>query len=1756
MLSELSLFDELMKKTYTPQQAGLKRLLVLLTLLALGTAGPAAAQSGPLGNEWIVANQSYYKIKISRNGLYRLDFSYLNQAGLGNVDPSLLQLWRRGREVAIYQGGPRNVADGTTFLEFYGQRNDGALDADYYKDPADQPHKLYSFSTDTAAYFLTYGNGPNAAPGRRMSEPVTAGGTPHPYRLFNNTKIEQATYAEVPRNYVYFPWLEKGEGFHSISTGGGYTNQMDSLFRAILPSPAPRVEVQVLGGSIKTHTVGIFVNTMNPARFIMSTPPIVDFDFTVVRFPVLRSDITPAGRFGLSFYTGGEFYRVGYVRVIAPQANRWFRNRGPLYFQNDSLLGGPATYELDSIPATVRGYDVQDPWNVQRIAPTPATTLGPLGARFVFPSATAQQTRNLVLADAARPLVPALARLVRFRVLDPDVPNFLIITHHLLMRPAPGTDNAAREYARYRASAVGGGYDTLMITPRELYDQFHYGEPSILALRHFALWMADHATAQRPKYLLLLGKGNTPNSPVIAGSSFTVIRTFTTTRGAGSMGIDLVPTSTRSVSDNWLSSDFRNNDYRARLPTGRVPALTPEDVMSYLNKLKAHERPQPLQAWRKNALHLIGGETSTDFAEFGGYLNRYKERIEAPCFNGQVVRTYNRGLVVNPGNDLTVNVNIAAELNAGLSIINYFGHGSTTKFDINLGSPSDPSTGYANRDKYPVMFYNGCVAANAFTTDINFAEQWLLVPDKGAVGVLGETGYGFATPLDSAQNKLFQLLMNDPQWYGKPIAAVHTEVVRRLMADPVFVQGWGDILTEQLLATEWLGDPALKLYAPALPDFQTSNSQLAIAPAVGQLDVKASSPTFLLTVGVQNPGNFCTRTDSLELRVTRRYDNPRRPTPDVYNRKFKLIRQTNATYTLELTNALAGGVNVFGVNHFRVDLDPLNKEPELDETNNSAQLDYTFLEPGVTVLFPPEFAILPNQQPRLVAQTNDPNGPLRNYSFEADTVLSFDSPWRQQATVPGALVATWQPTLPTVRAGADSTTWYWRVRFTDPVGAENTNWITNSFRLIPGSPGGWAQSHHGQFRRDVRQGVEVDVPSGQWRFTSESRPIVLRTRGGGLPGAVPNFGTGASFGILASLGQTPVFLNCGVRSPNIMVVVYDQYTLRPKAVGGSPWDVCGVPGQQFYIFAHDPINAADTTDNPNYPTRQRQLVNFLQHVPDGDYVALLSMNRIRWNNWGLLRSQVAILLGSAKMTQLQNGDPLALIGRKYATGGQLVNEVGPDLASTTPPHYAQTVALTDTLRTRSTAGTITSARIGPAQQWQTLYNWISQPSATSSYVLKVQGVDSLGVVRDLPGFGNVTAGMRGLALGSISARNYPYLQLSLSLQDSLSRTAPQLREWFVTYQGIPEGLVRRDLVPAVAYAPATLTAQAEATGKISFPVKFVNVTNVDFGTPMQAKVELLAGGRAVKSMLVQVPQQVRAYDTLTLNVPEINILGEFGTFQPRVTINPTTPGKPLPELYYFNNELLLPPFTVIDRNVPPVLDVAVDGRHILTGELVSPTPAIHVQLRDEDNLRRLTDATAFTLLLQRPGRPTFELVDLAASNVHFSLQPGVTSGSIATLDYQPGLAIPLSDGVYTLRVQGHDASNATAAAAEFEVKFEVVNASTITNVFPYPNPVVGSARFVFTVTGQELPRNMKIQIMTLTGAVVKEIFMAELGPLHIGNNLTDYAWDGKDQYGDRLANGTYLYRVALDDPNGQFGRRQTAADRAFKNDWGKLVLMR
>jgi flagellar hook assembly protein FlgD len=85
---------------------------------------------------------------------------------------------------------------------------------------------------------------------------------------------------------------------------------------------------------------------------------------------------------------------------------------------------------------------------------------------------------------------------------------------------------------------------------------------------------------------------------------------------------------------------------------------------------------------------------------------------------------------------------------------------------------------------------------------------------------------------------------------------------------------------------------------------------------------------------------------------------------------------------------------------------------------------------------------------------------------------------------------------------------------------------------------------------------------------------------------------------------------------------------------------------------------------------------------------------------------------------------------------------------------------------------------------------------------------------------------------------------------------------------------------------------------------------------------------------------------------------------------------------------------------------------------------------------------------------------------------------------------------------------------------------------------------------------MIIQIMTVTGKVVREITESELGQIYIGRNISTYDWNGTDEFGDPLANGVYLYRVKCRIGGEDIKHRDSGADSHFTKDFGKMYILR
>jgi hypothetical protein len=274
-------------------------------------------------------------------------------------------------------------------------------------------------------------------------------------------------------------------------------------------------------------------------------------------------------------------------------------------------------------------------------------------------------------------------------------------------------------------------------------------------------------------------------------------------------------------------------------------------------------------------------------------------------------------------------------------------------------------------------------------------------------------------------------------------------------------------------------------------------------------------------------------------------------------------------------------------------------------------------------------------------------------------------------------------------------------------------------------------------------------------------------------------------------------------------------------------------------------------------------------------------------------------------------------------------------------------------------------------------------------------------------------------------------------------------------------------------------------------------------------------------------------------------LGLSGPYALQLAFNP---GFRQPELSMANNAAILN-FYVQKDIINPLLDVTFDGKHIMNGEIVSPSPFILVSSKDENKHLLQSDSQKMVLFIKKPGSGSFELV----SGSELIYTPASNRQNRARMEYRP---VDLADGIYILKVQSWDFSGNQAGRNDYEISFNVVREQTVTRFYPYPNPFTSKMRFVFTLTGTRIPEEIRVKIMNVEGRVVKEVSKEELGNLRIGNNITDWTWDGTDQFGDRLANGTYFYKVTVKDGGEELKLRATKGDASFKEQVGVIYLMR
>ncbi len=338
--------------------------------------------------------------------------------------------------------------------------------------------------------------------------------------------------------------------------------------------------------------------------------------------------------------------------------------------------------------------------------------------------------------------------------------------------------------------------------------------------------------------------------------------------------------------------------------------------------------------------------------------------------------------------------------------------------------------------------------------------------------------------------------------------------------------------------------------------------------------------------------------------------------------------------------------------------------------------------------------------------------------------------------------------------------------------------------------------------------------------------------------------------------------------------------------------------------------------------------------------------------------------------------------------------------------------------------------------------------------------------------------------------------------------------------------------------------------EVKFSVAVENITEYDMDSTLIAIWHV--NSKNQRSLLQKKRYKaMKAGDTLILSLKH-QTLDDEGRNTLIVEVNPDHDQA---EQYSFNNQMNIA-YTVIRDKRNPLLDVTFDGRHIMDNDIVSAKPHINILLLDDNRFLPLNDTALVNVFLVAPGSGRKRL-SFASPELQFIPADEDPDGkNEAEIIYTPEFE---TDGRYELIVRASDKAGNRAGDLDYQIGFRVFTENSISNVFNYPNPFSSSTRFVFTITGSEVPQQLKIQIMTVTGRVVREIDKDELGPLVVGSNVTRFAWDGTDQYGDPMANGLYLYRIITRNADGQSINNfelPSNADRFFKNGIGKIYLAR
>lgn len=209
-----------------------------------------------------------------------------------------------------------------------------------------------------------------------------------------------------------------------------------------------------------------------------------------------------------------------------------------------------------------------------------------------------------------------------------------------------------------------------------------------------------------------------------------------------------------------------------------------------------------------------------------------------------------------------------------------------------------------------------------------------------------------------------------------------------------------------------------------------------------------------------------------------------------------------------------------------------------------------------------------------------------------------------------------------------------------------------------------------------------------------------------------------------------------------------------------------------------------------------------------------------------------------------------------------------------------------------------------------------------------------------------------------------------------------------------------------------------------------------------------------------------------------------------------------------------------EDDLGPTVEIFMNDENFVFGGMTDESPVIFAKLFDDSGINMVGTGIGHDL--------SATINDNMSENIVLNdyYESDLDTYKSGTVRYQLN---DMEEGLHKLRIKAWDVHN---NSGEGYTEFIVAQSEdfVLSHILNYPNPFTTYTEFSFEHNQICTFLNVQIQIFTISGKLVKTLSTAANTN---GFRIDPIAWNGRDDYGDQLARGVYVYKVKVQNPAGE-----------------------